>query len=141
MFARAAVYTSAAVPFGRSYTRALHFKEDDVLLSSTAGPGSPVDGSDSGSQADEASDAQITKALFEENYYDILGLGEFGCNANDEQIKKACTCLCLLIPAAFLLLATPTKSCFCSRSKGIPSQVSCSLCVIRFSLTQTASFC
>lgn len=87
----AAVYTANAVPFGRSYFRALHFKEEHALQYAAGGSGG--DGSESSdSENDATTEAHLTKAMFNENYYEILGLGEYGCSANDEQIRKACMC-------------------------------------------------
>lgn len=79
------MYTHAAIPFGHAFERTVHFKEDDVL-SSALGRGS----TDSSSDDEGTSEADLTKALFDENYYDLLGLGEYGCSANDDQIRKAC---------------------------------------------------
>jgi hypothetical protein len=84
---RPAVYTRHAIPFGHGYLHSLKFKEETVLMTAGGGAGDV----DSSSSDDEATtEASIAKAMIEENYYEILGLGEYGCNATDDQIRKAC---------------------------------------------------
>ncbi len=84
----AAPYAFAVVPFGRAWSRASKFDENAWENTSSAGAGDGDDAAAVGSVEDH--DSVLSRAILEENYYDILGLGDVGCNATDEDIKKAC---------------------------------------------------
>jgi hypothetical protein len=108
-FFAAAVYTRHAIPFGHSYLHSLKFKEESVLMTAGGGAGDV----DSSSSDDEATnEASIAKAMIAENYYEILGLGEYGCNATDDQIRKACkTSPCHLLLSLLSVSHVQTASC------------------------------
>ena len=82
------------LPFGRAFYRAKTFDESKlphlgVLAGAGAGP--TADSIAGGHDDDEEMDSKLAQAMLDENYYDILGLGDVGCTASDEEIKKACT--------------------------------------------------
>ena len=56
-----------------------------------AGSGPSADAMAGEHDDDNDMDSKLAQAMLDENYYDILGLTEAGCNATDEEIKKACT--------------------------------------------------
>ena len=64
-----------------------------VSSSSAADSKAAAAGAGGPSKPSDPDHHDLAAAMFEENHYEILGLGEDGCDATEEQIKKACQCL------------------------------------------------